>query len=332
MFVGSGNTGLTSDQVSKIGFTNPAGRAAGLYHAVLGADGQLTPSNTAVQAVNPPFDLSATATSQRAALYTSNGRANLSGTGTTLKTGETISIFGDSITWLNGYVGNIQTALANGQGTSGKNINVLNRGINGAGVLKVENGSATNTFNGQPQASFADVIAADKSDVAVVFIGINDVHFLGTSAAAFEQGLRNIAASASANHTKLVLATPTLFQEKPDGSNPDDAKIDAFSTIMRTVAHDTGATLVDLRAAYIAYEQNNNYELQLDGSLTYKTTGILTYDGIHPTSLGNSLLSDLISQGIYNATKVPEPTSMLILPGGIMLGMSRPRARHHVAG
>ena len=44
----------------------------------------------------------------------------------------------------------------------------------------------------------------------------------------------------------------------------------------------------------------------------YQTSGILTYDGIHPTDLGNNLLADQISEGIYQSL-VPEPTSVSLL-------------------
>jgi hypothetical protein len=44
----------------------------------------------------------------------------------------------------------------------------------------------------------------------------------------------------------------------------------------------------------------------------YLTDGILTYDGIHPTTVGNSLLADQIAEGIYKAL-VPEPSVLGML-------------------
>jgi len=132
-------------------------------------------------------------------------------------------------------------------------------------------------------------------------IGINDVWWRGTTEEQFRGALRDIADQAAAADVGLVLATPTVRFEKPDGSNPNDTAIDLFSQIMREVAEEKNATLVDLRTAYLAYEQNHNWELQLDGSLIFQDSGILAYDGVHPTATGNELLADLISQGIYQA-------------------------------
>jgi hypothetical protein len=38
----------------------------------------------------------------------------------------------------------------------------------------------------------------------------------------------------------------------------------------------------------------------------------LTYDGVHPTTLGNNLLADQIADGIYKAL-VPEPNVLGLL-------------------
>lgn len=325
LFVGANAAGLNAQQVARIGFMNPDGRDAGLYRATIENDGRLVP-DTRVQAVNPPFSLAAEDVAARAALYTSIGRAKLAGVDTPLSTGSTITFFGDSITWLGGYVGRIDQAVQAGAGTAGKGITLHNRGINGGGVGQVLNGSTSNTVNGQPQPSFAQVLQDDGTDIAVVFIGINDVRFLGTSAQNFESGLRAIAQAAENQGTDLVLATLSVSYEKPDGTNPDDAKIEQFAQITRLVAAETGSTLVDLRAAYMAYLQNHNYELQLDGSLTFQTQGLLTYDGLHPTSTGIDLLADLIAQGIYDAAAVPEPAAaLLLMPAGALL--TRPLAR-----
>ena len=49
----------------------------------------------------------------------------------------------------------------------------------------------------------------------------------------------------------------------------------------------------------VAYWRNNNYEIRLDGSfVTLKTYGLLTYDGVHPTPLGNQMIADQMADGI----------------------------------
>jgi lysophospholipase L1-like esterase len=113
--------------------------------------------------------------------------------------------------------------------------------------------------------------------------------------------LREIVALAKAHKTTLVLTTVTVQGELPDGKNGNDPKIEIFSEIARKVAKDTGTTLVDLRKAYIAYLQNHNAKLRIDGSLYIKPNGILTYDGVHPSATGNTLLANLIGDGILRA-------------------------------
>ena len=109
---------------------------------------------------------------------------------------------------------------------------------------------------------------------------------------------RDLVASAKTNSTRLVLATLSVHGELPDGKNSDDPKIEQFAQIMRKVARDTSTTLVDLRGAYIAYLQNNNAELRVDGTLYFAPSGVLTYDGVHPNSRGVAMLANLIGDGI----------------------------------
>lgn len=214
--------------------------------------------------------------------------------------GMRISFFGDSITWQNAFIREIDKALKAGAGTKGMAVKLVNRGINGGGVLSVRDGTKKSAYvsasnrNG-PQAPFAEVIAADKADVAVVYIGVNDVWWRKTSEADFEKALRDLVASAKARKTACVLATLSVYREMPDGTNPKDAACDRFAAITRKVAAATGATLVDLRRAFLAYLRNHNAELRVDGTLKFLKTGVLTYDGVHPNAKGNALTADLIA-------------------------------------
>ena len=262
----------------------------------------------------PPFDTSPEAVAARAAFYGVPGRAHLTGPSSPLTAGTKIDFFGDSITWLNGYVSNIQNAINTAPATQGKGITCINRGDDGGGVLQILNGDpgTTHGYGGITQKSFAATIAADRPNVAVVFIGINDVWWRGTPAATFQQGLQDIVAQGKSAGVTMVLATLAVNGEYPDGTNPNDAKYDQFAQITRDVASSSGATLVDLRKAFIYYEMNNNPYTLFRGRWTYQTSGILTYDGIHPTTLGNTLLADQIAEGIYRAL-VPEPSTLSLL-------------------
>ena len=147
-----------------------------------------------VAAQTPPFDTSPAAVAARAAVYSVPGRAHLTSPGTPLVAGTKIDFFGDSITWLNGYVTKIQNAINTGTTTGGKGIVCINRGDDGAGVLQILNGDpgTAHGYGGVTQQPFASTLAADHPKVAVVFIGVNDVWWRGTSPATFQQGLADI--------------------------------------------------------------------------------------------------------------------------------------------
>ncbi len=293
--------GLSAAQLARVGFASPAGMPEGLYTARIGTDGQLGPG-TVVQASQPPFDVSADAVAARKKIYDVPGLAALSAADSPLRNGMTAVFFGDSITWQNGFVGQIDKALKSGEGAKGRTVRLVNRGINGGGVLQIRDGSTNSAYPGSStQKSFAAVIAAEKADVAVVFIGINDVWWRKTEPEVFERALHELHTAAKANRTRLVFATLTVRGELPDGRNSDDAKIDQFAELTRKVAAATGTTLVDLRRAYLAYLRNHNAELRVDGSLYFVPAGVLTYDGVHPAAKGNELLANLISDGIVRA-------------------------------
>ena len=300
VFFGSSASGLSAGQLSNVGFMNPAGFATGLYHAAILSTGEVVPTGTPVVATSPPYDISSSAATARALDYTSTGRADLTKTGTPLATGTNIVFFGDSITWLNGYIGLLNSAIASGAGTQGKTINLINRGINGGTTANIRDGAASGGYPGSiAQASFSSLLTSDHATIAVVFIGINDIWWAGTTDAAYEQGLRDIAAAAAAKGVKLIFADPAAHNESPTGADSLDPAINRYRTIVQNVATSTGATFVDLRKAFVSYWKNNNYEIRLDGSFVpLKQYGLLTYDGVHPTATGNQLIADKMSEGI----------------------------------
>ncbi len=295
---GKNDKGLSKEQLSRVGFDNPDGQ---LYSAKITSNGQVVPA-TRVSAINPPFDVSPEAKASRAKIYELSGLASLTGKGSPLKDAQTIVFFGDSITWQNTYIDTIDKAIKAGEGTKGKAIKLVNRGINGGGVVALRDGADGSGYPGNTaQKPFAEVIATEKANMAVVFIGINDVWWRKTTPEDFEKGLRDLAAAAKSNKTALVMATMTVHGELPDGKNGDDPKIEAYSEITRKVAKDTGSTLVDLRKAYVAYLQNQNAQLRVDGTLYFKPAGVLTYDGVHPSAAGTELLAKLIGDGIFRS-------------------------------
>ncbi len=301
--VAGGKAGLTPRQLQNIGFVNPSTRKPGKYQALLQDDGELVPGDP-VAPINPPFELSEQAIAQRATLYEVPGRANLSGADTPLTDGMVISLFGDSLTWQNVYIGLIDRALKQGEGTKGMQIRLVNHGVNGGGVLTLRDGDTARTHYGNtsPQP-FAETIAADRADVATIFIGVNDVWWRKTSPEAFEQALRDMVGAARANRTVPVLATLAVWNET---AGDRKTVCDQYADITRRVAADTGTTLVDIRSAFMAYYENHGWEPRIGGSLAYKGR-LLTGDGVHANDRGNAILADLIAQGIHDALKREPP-------------------------
>lgn len=300
---GNGPGSLTAEQLACIGFRNPAGKPAGIYTAARLETGELVPA-TPVRAVNPPYDVSDQARAEREKLYLVPGRASLSGKNTPLKKGLKIAFFGDSITWGGGYIGAIEQALKAGEGSRDLGVKLINHGVNGGGSLTLRDGEDSNAHAGGTRPGpFAGYLAADMPDVAVIFIGVNDIWWRKTTPADFEKALRDMAAQAAANNTRAVLATLAVWGDSPAADNPNNPKCDEYAAITRKVAASTGVTLVDLRKACFAYLQNHNCELRLDGSIRFVNSGSLTGDGVHTNAAGTELLADMISQGILEVLK-----------------------------
>ena len=296
---GANDKGLTAAQLAKVGFLDPAGKPAGTYHAKITSAGILVPGEK-VAPVNPPFDMSQKACAERAKLYEAPGLAELAGKGTPLKKDMRIDFFGDSITWQNVYVSNISKSLKAGEGAKDLDVKLFNHGVNGGGVLTLRDGGKGNAhFGGTQPKPFAETIAADKADVAVIYIGVNDVWWRKTAPGVFEKALTDMINQAKANKTVPVLATLAEWGETATSPKP---KCDEFAEITRKVAAATGTTLVDLRKAFMAALANDGSQVRPDGSV--KCVGrVLTYDGVHPNARGNEVLANLIARGIYEALK-----------------------------
>lgn len=218
-----------------------------------------------------------------------------------------VAFFGDSITWLNGFVGTIEGVLREEGGP--REVFVSNRGINGGGARELRDGLGTSAHAGGhvggesngPQAPFDAVLAEDRPDIVVIFIGINDVNWRGTTEAQFDDALRTIVKSTGTQGARVVLLTPWLNGERPDGGNERDEKIDRYADLVRAAARDSGAELVENRAVSMEYLRATNAPLGPDGALAPAPNGLLTYDGVHPTDAGNALLAELIADGIARA-------------------------------
>jgi hypothetical protein len=80
----------------------------------------------------------------------------------------TISFFGDSITWMGGYLGLLKRALRH---AGAANVTLHNRGFNGACIKDLVVGG---NLEGISIVPYDQALAADTPDVVVIFVGIND--------------------------------------------------------------------------------------------------------------------------------------------------------------
>ncbi|MBS1620577.1 MAG: G-D-S-L family lipolytic protein [Bacteroidetes bacterium] len=127
-----------------------------------------------------------------------------------------------------------------------------------------------------------------KPDIVVVFIGVNDIWHkalthTGTDPDKFEIFYQAIINKLKVAGSKIVLCTPASIGEKTDFSNPQDADLNRYSSIIRSLASKNKIQIVDLRKLFLAYNLINNP--------TNKKEGILTEDGVHLNANGNELVA-----------------------------------------
>ena len=295
---GSGDKGLTEGQLAQIGFTDPAGYPPGTYTATLTPSGELVPTGRMVEPVDLPIDMSLKAYEARRALYDVPGLERLGGLGTPLKPNMVISVFGDSITWGGGLVKNLQDGVRAGAGAKSLGVRVINHGVNGAGARDIRDGQNSKNHSGnQKPEPFAQTIATDKADVAVIYIGVNDVWWKKSTPEEYGGMLRELITQAKANKTIPVLATLAILKDSPIHPNP---QCDVYAEVMRKVGRETGTVVVDLRAAFMACLANESVTVRPGGSWTIDAHW-LNHDGVHTTGRADALLANLIAQGIYEA-------------------------------
>jgi len=298
--VGTTANGLTAGQLAQIGFRDPAGRTPGTYTAALISQGALVPTEKLVQPVDLPIDMTPEAWEARRALYDVPGIERLGGPDTPLKQGMVISVFGDSITWGGGLVKTLHKGVRAGVGAKPLGIRVINHGVNGAGVQAIRDGQdSKNHAGGKKPEPFAQTIADDKADVAVIYVGVNDVWWKKSTPEEYGRMLRELVDQARANGTTPVLATLALLKDSPIKPNPE---CDVYAEVMRQVARDTDTVLVDLRKAFLACLANEGITVYPGGRWTCNDK-LLNHDGVHTTGRGDRILANMIAQGIYEALK-----------------------------
>ena len=204
----------------------------------------------------------------------------------TLENPTRIVFFGDSITQAGvnktGYI----TKMAEMLGTMGlaSKYELIGAGIGGNKIYDL-------------YLRHEEDVIAKKPNIVIIYVGINDVWHkttsrTGTDADKFERFYNALIKRLQKSNIQVVICTPTVIGEKFDNTNENDGDLNAYANIIRKIASDNQCKLIDLRKAFMAYEQKNNIE--------NKASGILTTDRVHLTEAGNQFLAETMWETIKN--------------------------------
>jgi lysophospholipase L1-like esterase len=206
-----------------------------------------------------------------------------------LAEGERIVFLGDSITELGVFPGGYVrlTGEALNATYPDLHLTVIGAGVSGHKVPDCQ------------QRLQRDVLDK-KPTIVVIYIGINDVWHSGsgngTPKDAFKAGLESMIGEIKGVGARVILCTPTVIGELTGGTNTFDKMLDEYSDVSRGVARETGSQLLDLRKKCIEYLAEHNKE--------NKERGILTYDSVHLSLLGNRFLASLMLEALGAPPKV----------------------------
>lgn len=126
-----------------------------------------------------------------------------------------------------------------------------------------------------------DVIAR-KPTIVVIQIGCNDARRLPKQT--FKSSLEDLIDRLQKEKIQVIQCSLTSVGEKHDGTNRDDPKLEEFAEIERQIAKAKDVPLNDLRKAFVDYWKKNNPE--------NKPSGILTYDGNHFNQKGMEFVAE----------------------------------------
>lgn len=126
-----------------------------------------------------------------------------------------------------------------------------------------------------------DVIAK-KPNIVVIQIGCNDARRIPQET--FETGLEELIDRLQKAGIQVIQCSLTSVGEKHDGTNNDDKKLEAFAEVARQVAKKKQVPLNDLRRAFVDYWKKNNPD--------NKGSGFLTYDGNHFNDEGHRFVAE----------------------------------------
>ncbi len=202
----------------------------------------------------------------------------------TLENPTRIVFFGDSITQAGvnktGYITKMAEMLG-AQGLANK-YELIGAGIGGNKIYDL-------------YLRHEEDVIAKKPNIVIIYVGINDVWHktssrTGTDADKFERFYNALIKRLQKSNIQVVICTPTVIGEKFDATNENDGDLNAYSNIIRKIAADNQCKLIDLRKAFLSYEEKNNIE--------NKASGILTTDRVHLNEAGNQFLAETMWETI----------------------------------
>lgn len=134
-------------------------------------------------------------------------------------------------------------------------------------------------------------VLAKEPDMVVIYIGVNDVWHkrtfgTGTDPDRFERFYTAILKKLADNNIKAIICTPAVIGERTDFTNELDGDLNKYCVLIRSIATKHNLPLVDLRKAFLDYNNKNNP--------SNKESGILTTDRVHLNEKGNQLVADAI--------------------------------------
>ena len=135
-----------------------------------------------------------------------------------------------------------------------------------------------------------DDVLAQKPDVVVIWVGVNDVWHkrtfgTGTDADKFEKFYVALIRKLQSQSIKVIVTTPAAIGEKTDFTNELDGDLNKYSQILRDIAAKYDCPVADLRKDFLKYNLEKNKD--------NKESGILTTDRVHLNDVGNQLVADV---------------------------------------
>jgi lysophospholipase L1-like esterase len=121
-----------------------------------------------------------------------------------------------------------------------------------------------------------------KPTIVVIQIGCNDARRIPQET--FKSGLEELIDRLQKAGIQVIQCSLTSVGEKHDGTNPNDAKLEAFAETARKIAREKKVPLNDLRKAFVDYWKKNNPE--------NKPSGLLTRDGNHFNDTGHEFVAE----------------------------------------